>query len=601
MCLCFIISQILLSNYNAEVFMKKYVLLITMLLAAQFAQAKYISYPMQSIPQIYLNTDSTIFAVVYSIVKYNKATTPNPEYLNELTLVNAGNGKIMGIVSMDTLGVIGGTESISLNISKSTIEYNGHFFDYTTNSEINDTKTGYTDLTIAEHYENELELNSIRVVVNDYGEYTHPEIDMGCYALSIKVYSKDNKLLNIIPKDITFDYSINKKIISDNKEKILLRRDGNNFYNDLYNIIQTIDLNNELSKVYIVPSHIYSNVISFDSQTNNLYYLDTNKISFYDIEQQNSTKYCDLESGVTIDNFKNSNSLIMLKKDNKFKVLNLKDKSISSEFDYYSQPLMSSLNSNIFYQYNDCVLYTCNLADNSTTTKTLSNLEALNPSLYEGDISSDGRYVLAFYSVDSKSFITSWSVDEDKAIYTNDANDDFAEGTSYHNFSYVNAPNAISYFYTKYIDSGNPFYTAKYLCFQNMINSYQCKLSSEFPIVNKPDNSKYYFSECGGIVGVEEICPEAISNVKDENSHKSQLLSVYPNPAKSQITLSNIPSGKSTINLINTKGEKVKSITIEEYSVREITLDINYLISGNYIIELVNDSQKYSSKFSVAK
>ena len=80
-----------------------------------------------------------------------------------------------------------------------------------------------------------------------------------------------------------------------------------------------------------------------------------------------------------------------------------------------------------------------------------------------------------------------------------------------------------------------------------------------------------------------------------ENSLSHNTLSgieCFPNPAKDyvQITTDEMLSGKSNIRLFNILGENIEHYEFENFG-RSIDLDISYLNSGSYILELENKNQ----------
>jgi glycine betaine/choline ABC-type transport system substrate-binding protein len=70
------------------------------------------------------------------------------------------------------------------------------------------------------------------------------------------------------------------------------------------------------------------------------------------------------------------------------------------------------------------------------------------------------------------------------------------------------------------------------------------------------------------------------------------LLKIYPNPAKSNLTIEGL-EGQLTIFAIN--GEQVMEVTV----INETTLDISHLTSGFYTLSFVANSMQFTKKLTI--
>jgi hypothetical protein len=77
----------------------------------------------------------------------------------------------------------------------------------------------------------------------------------------------------------------------------------------------------------------------------------------------------------------------------------------------------------------------------------------------------------------------------------------------------------------------------------------------------------------------------------DENSKE---LSIYPNPATDDLTISNINSSIAEIEIIDITGKLIKQLPIN--NVKEIKINISDLSNGIYIIRIGNEFQKFIKK-----
>lgn len=77
----------------------------------------------------------------------------------------------------------------------------------------------------------------------------------------------------------------------------------------------------------------------------------------------------------------------------------------------------------------------------------------------------------------------------------------------------------------------------------------------------------------------------------NENNIKNNI-SIYPNPAKDFVNISNLPS-ETTINITDTAGRKISS---KKYSEKNVSINTSGLINGNYIIQIENQGSIISSK-----
>jgi len=103
-----------------------------------------------------------------------------------------------------------------------------------------------------------------------------------------------------------------------------------------------------------------------------------------------------------------------------------------------------------------------------------------------------------------------------------------------------------------------------------------------------------------GILKIKEgPYSSSISNLEDNRlkaggigfaTYEGNALSVYPNPASTEINIGYYGEGEQTLYLRDAMGRSVKSVHLSGQGYQEKTIDINELVSGIYFIQITTDS-----------
>lgn len=103
-----------------------------------------------------------------------------------------------------------------------------------------------------------------------------------------------------------------------------------------------------------------------------------------------------------------------------------------------------------------------------------------------------------------------------------------------------------------------------------------------------------YFCGIHGAGNMSGTITVAALAVEDSNSSKN--ITIYPNPVKDFLQISNIGSAMSSINIFDLSGKKLQSISKFEKQ-KNLKIDVSYLNTGSYIIEIETIKEKINKKF----
>jgi hypothetical protein len=94
-------------------------------------------------------------------------------------------------------------------------------------------------------------------------------------------------------------------------------------------------------------------------------------------------------------------------------------------------------------------------------------------------------------------------------------------------------------------------------------------------------------------------CLDFVSMPESPETHQpSASIEVYPNPAKEEITVV-LPTGSNNtiLKIYNISGNLVKELSVSNASSGKVKVDISSLPSGVFMIELINQENRYTGKF----
>ncbi len=521
-----------------------------------------------------------------------------------LSIINTNTGETISWFSIEKFNNFYST-TLSINKTYNLIKLeNGgitRIYDYLTGELITDALAKYTALT--ELTESSDEVNNIYYYLLSSGEYMDITNDIGCMERIIQIKDKSTiDLVNIIPETYIGKSYYNNYKISADKSKFV-------FFGNL----DMVDGQNEdvILSIYDVQTNTIERLLN-PSETGFMgFNSDMTKLLIHKTSQY--IHYFDFISNQIVDSIQYGNNRFILNIPRNNKYIILTDGTSLLVYDGSGQELVNSFmrqpsqgyfsiseDSKYIYEYNSYAFCIYNIETGEKIIKQVPNLNNILTSTSSQyiDISNDGKYLTTKYvAEDNNYYFISWSIDQDKLLYSKLG--DNSEHNTSSKIKYIIAPYSIAYQVEDLYNTISILNKLNFTLF-NLINGQSCIYEYEYLIEPIKNASEVLSYACGGILVRRPICESAISEVFD-NEFITNNLELYPNPTKDKITIKGLVSGENFINIINTNGEIILEFTKFQDSNSEFTIDLSTLNSGNYIIELINGSNKRTGKISIVK
>ncbi len=580
--------------------MKRYYLILIAFIAMFYSSFAYQIGGGFSYSILGTDENQSLLIVLYSMPKISYDDLAE----QRLSLINTNTGETISWFETHRFSEFMST-ILSINKSNNRIKLENNdtivIYDYLTGNLITEDESEYAPLTILTDTYG-VEINNIEYKMAIAGEYIDISNDLGCFEGMIQIKDKTNlKLLNIVPETFIGTKFYDSYVC--NADKSMIAFIGNLQINDDVNqneILSIYDVKNNSIKRVLNP--VPTSILGFNSDNTKLSIYSNSKLFYYDYESNQITDSLEYVNNKSFVNIEKNNKYFVLTNGNTIEVYDGTGQQLIQSFvkGENSSNWLISEDSKFFYEYSNLEVSTYNIETGEKLTKHIPNFYALigNNPYKTYSLSNDGKYILTkYYNNEGKNYnFTSWSVEEDKAVYTQIAKEKDADAKR---IKYISAPHSISF---QVEDFGNTMATFNKLYFEmtNLINYASCEAENSYIIETVNNGTEVLSYSCGGILSKYNICDQAISEVV-ENKIEVNSLEFYPNPTDNHITIKDLSIGYNTINIINTGGEIVVSVTKYQDSNSECKIDLSELNSGNYIIEVINGKDKRSGKISIAK